>query len=217
MSFVLGIYDLAGYLIPGFLYLFVINDYLRLFKLRHLIIADFTSGFIWIGLAVIAFLLGFLSLSILDRLWFKKHWPGSEEGLERVKQRHPELEIGFKPEDWTLLYTILKQRIGSNSSLEHAERFNAFCMMSRNLVGAFVLGSVLQISKLIINGFDIFQLILAVLLALVAYATYINYIYYWNVCMERAFSHFLAYGNNMGNYLANDQPKWNPQGKYPEK
>ncbi len=107
-----------------------------------------------------------------------------------------------------LLYTTLKQRIGSNTSLEHCERFNAFSMMSRNLFGAFILGVTLQISKLIYMGFDIFQFIFGAILLILSIVTYKSYIFYYNRFIDRTFRHFIAYGNNMEIYLANDQPKW---------
>ena len=217
MSFVLGIYDLTAWLLPGFMYIFLINEFLKLLNLRYITGSDFQSGFAWIGLAIIAFILGFLSLVILDQFWFFKHWPRSEEGLMRVKQRHPELKIDFKQSDWTLLYGILKERIGSSPSLEHAERFNAFSMMSRNLFGVFSLGIILQILKLIILGFDFFQLLLALLMLLLAVVVYKSFVWYWIRCMERLFCHFIAYGNNMETYLANDQPKWNFRENEPEK
>lgn len=216
MSFVLGIYDLTAWLIPGFMYIFLINEFLALFGLRHLTTGDIQSGFVWIGLAIGAFLLGFLSLAILDQFWFYKHWPRSGEGLNRVKSRHPELEIEFKMEDWRLLYTVLKQRVGSNNSLEHAERFNAFSMMSRNLFGVFALGFLLQILKLILQGFNSYQLLLAILSLILAVIGYKTFIWYWNLCTERLFGHVLAYGNNLETFLANDQPKWMVRVKDPE-
>lgn len=118
------------------------------------------------------------------------------------------MEIEFKMEDWRLLYTVLKQRVGSNNSLEHAERFNAFSMMSRNLFGVFALGFLLQILKLILQGFNSYQLLLAILSLILAVIGYKTFIWYWNLCTERLFGHVLAYGNNLDTFLANDQPKW---------
>ena len=108
MSFVLGIYDLTAWLIPGFMYIYLINEFLKLLNLRYITGSDFQSGFAWIGLAIIAFLLGFLSLVILDQFWFLTlatiwgRFDASQTETSRV-------EVDLKQSDWTLLYGILKR------------------------------------------------------------------------------------------------------------
>ena len=86
MSFVLGIYDLWAWLMPGFLYLFIINEFLKLFNLLHITAENMQNGFVWIGLAVTAGFLGFFASAILEQIWFRKHSPGVELALERVKR-----------------------------------------------------------------------------------------------------------------------------------
>ena len=165
MSFSIGIYDLFAYTIPGFLYIYMVYDFLQKlgvlrFGLSNLpALPDGYGIFTFVLMLVSAHLLGHLVDPIAH--WFVyrlfKPFKFSERVLPRVKQLHNDIDIKFQPKDWGLLFSMLRLR---NQELARTiDTFEANSIMLRNIsFGLFLLGA-LHTYSLFLN----FTLLLATL------------------------------------------------------
>ena len=115
MSLTIGIYDLFAYIIPGLLYLFVINEFLQVMGSAYLALGDFLSLPAGVGLvalalaAVAAHLLGHLLDPLAKRtvdLVTARTKP-SEAALTGLRARYPSLDIRFAAKDWSMLFALL--------------------------------------------------------------------------------------------------------------
>ena len=153
MSIALGIYDVFSYFIPGVLYLFTINELLRIINWEFVDIAS------WIGhesspgisLILAIFICAYVVGHILDPIantFFVKFinrvrglLPTSEMALHLERKLHPNLNIEFDAKDWFLLYNLISQR---HIEVARAiDKYQADSIMLRNITfGAFLLACI---------------------------------------------------------------------------
>ena len=139
MPFTLGFYDLFSYLIPGMLYLYVINEVMRLLNV------DLSAVFPGLAFSslpdyvVFAFLLGiaYLAGHIFDNIarWFvfSLIYRGRKSlvVLNEIKKRDTSVNVQFEASDWHLLLIILRQR---NLPVAHTfDKYEADSIMFRNI------------------------------------------------------------------------------------
>ncbi len=154
MSFTIGIYDLFAYTIPGLLYLFVINEFLQTVGSPHLQSSDFLNLPSGVGLAalaailVAAHLLGHLLDPVAQRLIdiIPNRKKPSQAALDRLKERYPSVDIQFAARDWSLLFSLLRQRNLESSKI--VDTYQADCIMFRNLFTGLLVSVILQIANL---------------------------------------------------------------------
>lgn len=135
MSITLGIYDLFSYLVPGMLYLYLLNETAKVFAIdiiKHLMDRFPETIVIILGL-VLAFVVGhifdLIARWLVFRLIFRKKT--SQQVLDEIKRKNPELDIQFEAKDWHLLLILLRQR-----NFEVAQTFDkheADSIMFRNI------------------------------------------------------------------------------------
>ena len=153
MSIAIGVYDFFSYTIPGVFYLYIIYEFLLLFKLNmlHLLsIITKTGTPIQVAFLIIGLVMAFIAGHIFD---MAAHWlvynlmyrgKTSQIVLNNVKQRDNDANIQFEAKDWHLLLILLRQR-----NLPVAQSFDkheADSIMFRNisliaLLIAFVMGA----------------------------------------------------------------------------
>ena len=157
MSLTIGIYDLFAYIIPGLLYLFVINEFLQVMGAASLALGDFLSLPAGVGLvalalaAVAAHLLGHLLDPLAKRIvdLVTARTKPSEAALTGLKARYPSLDIRFAAKDWSMLFTLLRLRNQESSRI--ADTFQANCIMFRNIFLGLMASFAVQIAGLITN------------------------------------------------------------------
>jgi len=153
MSIAIGVYDFFSYTIPGVFYLYIIYEFLKLFKVdvNNLlsVIANTSTPFqvtiLIIGL-VTAFIVGHVFDMVAHFLVFNLMYRGktSQIVLDKIKRRDNDANIQFEAKDWHLLLILLRQR-----NLPVAQTFDkheADSIMFRNisliaLLTAFVMGA----------------------------------------------------------------------------
>lgn len=140
MSITLGIYDLFSYLTPGILYLYAINEVLKLFSLSlNDLLPAVSNGSTAqdIMFAVLGLVAAFVTGHIFDMLarWFVFRLiyrdKTSQTVLDVLKVRDAGANIQFEAKDWHLLLVLLRQR-----NLEVAQSFDkheADSIMFRNI------------------------------------------------------------------------------------
>src|SRR5574341_459412 len=203
MSVPLGLYDVFSYFIPGVLYLFTINELLRIVGWNFVDVVSWIksesapSTFIVFQIIVCAYVVGHILdpmantffLRIINRV--RKLVPASEVALRWQRELHPKLDIKFEAQDWFLLYNLISQR--NIEVARDIDKYQADSIMMRNIAfGSFLLFCV-QIggyfsahkSIFLING------LVAVLVSIFAYLRSIEFRTWY---FSRIFEASLEYG-----------------------
>ena len=216
MSFTLGVYELFSYILPGLIYLYTINEFIKLFGFQHIKYSDISGAISLFGIGIAAYLLGFLFHQLLAKFWFEDHGQAEKRIKEYTKSTREKYSLEFTYEDINFLYSVLIQRTG-DSIRNHVDRLSAYNLMLRNFVGNSILLVALQISIMILHGFKLENLILIIffiLLGLFVYTRQEDIIFH---CDKFIIYHAYAYGNNLESFLSNDQPKWDFAKSKPER
>lgn len=138
-------------IIPGLLYLYVLNEFARLLHWRSVDVAVlFQNGQSAPGLlTVIVILLASLVVAQLLEpvakfvfLRFSSRKDFAKVGLELVQEKNKPLKIKFESGEFELLYTILVQRNAQIS--RNIEHFQAQSLMFRHLSFGLLLFSILE-------------------------------------------------------------------------
>src|SRR5215210_814607 len=161
MSITLGIYDFFSYIIPGLLYLYVINDFLRIVRWNFVEInswlrPDQAPNFVvLIVLLVVSFIVGHIFNPLAKELFdfvsgLSKRKGAAERSLMAITGRYPNLKIAFGPKDWSTLFVLIRLR---NLDLsKFIDKFNADSLMLRNIAFALILFAVNYIVEFFVTG-----------------------------------------------------------------
>ena len=176
MSLSIGIYDLFAYTIPGFLYLYLVNEFLRLVGWRYLQLENLPiSNELLVG--VLVALGAYLAGHVFDYFAYKfcfrllTRYQIVDASLDRLKKKYPELKIQFQPKDWDPLFVSIRQR---NLEYSHVlDTFGASNIMLRNVSFSFFLFALLQIFNLFIE-FQIATVIVAVGSLIISWVAYLR-------------------------------------------
>ena len=143
MSVSLSLYDVFSNIVPGFIYLYAINELLRAFgKSQANLLQASTSGQI-LFIILIAFVLGHLCTTFTYEGWYKLFVRRYDDklALEKTIARFPELKINFKYMESDLLLSIIQSR--DKDVAERIEGYRANAIMMRNIsFGLFLIGLV---------------------------------------------------------------------------
>jgi hypothetical protein len=150
MSVSLGIYDFFAYIIPGTLYLFVFNELLRSFGFKFInVISWFQPGqspniLLFVPVLIAAYIIGHIIDPLAYNFYHKyiyriRHKKKIyEKQLQYLKEGYPKLNIQFEPRDWTVLFTLLRERNVEITKV--IDKYQADSMMLRNIaLGTLVL------------------------------------------------------------------------------
>jgi hypothetical protein len=167
MSITLGVYELFAYTIPGILYIYVANEFLRLFGLTHIEYDEINDLFSTIMVMTIAYVSAQVLVSPA-RKW--RRWRQVAQGpamaIQKLKTNHPYAEINFLPQDWYFLLYGLIRRFHPGSA-ETIERVSAISMMLQQISFGLLLYVLFQITSFFMSVYSLKHLPLAVL-ALIA-------------------------------------------------
>lgn len=204
MSITLGIYDLFSYLIPGVLYLYVINETLRLFKVDPTsLMPPMPEGVLYILGLVLAFVTGHIfdlvARWLVFRLIFRDKT--SQTVLETIQRRDVDANLQFVAKDWHLLLVLLRQR-----NFEVAQSFDkheADSIMFRNisLIG-LAMALILGYRALTENPWLWIAAAIAALVFVMA-ARRSRTLHTW--FFEGIFLAALEYGNSVGKVIENQE------------
>lgn len=155
MSVNLGFYDFFSYLIPGFLYLYVINEFLRVLGSKFINIESwFQAGqapgpVLLIPILLGAYVIGHIFDPISLRFFFqfiyriRDRQGATSKSLQIIKEKYPNLGIKFQSKDWEALFVFLRQR--SVETSQNIDRFQADSVMLRNIALGLLLLALLNI------------------------------------------------------------------------
>jgi hypothetical protein len=161
MSINLGIYDVFANIVPGFVYLSVLNEYLKAFRLPYLDVPNANSFPQLLLLIILAYLVGHVMDYVAYRLWFLRFYNRFEErtAYKQFQDKYPELDISFKPEQFSLMFNVIRQK--NYQLAENIERSKVTCLMLRNASFALILLLPLELYLTSSHGFSIVNLLMA--------------------------------------------------------
>ncbi len=155
MSIAIEIYDFFSYLIPGTLYIFVFNEFLRVVGWKYINIQNwFQPGqapdfVMLVPLLVVGYLVGNLLDPISHDLFRKPIYQFRDKRrvykrvLDDLNNQYPDLKIQFKPKDWDVLFNVIRQR---NLEMAHIlDKFNASNLMFANVSFGMFLLTIIQV------------------------------------------------------------------------
>lgn len=209
MSINLGIYDFFAYLVPGLMYLFLIND----FSARmgwgsyNLSQAGTPAGIGVLGVvALAAYVIG--NLFDIVAHWFcfslltRKNMP--ETVLSGLKKQYPDLKIAYNPRDYHMLFVLLRARNPGFTQI--IDRFEANSIMLKNISLASLLFSLLRLPQLL-TGFSFQELLFVLAGALACWLAFRASKNYHTWFFLDVFEASLEYGSNIKDVIANENRK----------
>lgn len=216
MSIAIGLYDLFSYLIPGVLYLLLINDFLRSTGWRYIELANLhISGdsapgiFAVVAIGLGAYVTGHIFeafRSVLLDNWLYHGAP--DRAMTKIRRRlsHSNIEVNFHFDDWSIYQEGLKVRNGN--LVGDSERYKADALMMRNFSFAgFLYGllQVVQFSQRIDHWYHLVLFVLGIVVGFLAYrrARRFDEWYYRTI-----YTQALVYGSNLKEFLENSTPMW---------
>jgi hypothetical protein len=218
MSFTLGLYDLFANIIPGFIYLFIVNETLREFGLVHIDVTTIDNLSYFLLLGVVAYLVGhnmdFLSYRLWVRVFYRDH--PEDRAYKQFRSIYPELEIQVNPRHVQLFFGAIK--FAKPELANDIEKNKVICLMLRNVSFASILFFVSESLIILFTGFSWMNLTIAIL-SLIASLVTLKRADMFNVLFYKmVFEHVSLFGNNLQeivNYNRKNLSKGKPVNSIP--
>ena len=162
MSFTLGVYELFAYIVPGILYLYVVNEFLKLFTLSYIEFKNFDNIAATVLFILFSYILGQLFDFIADK-WRRWRQPkeGNLDSIERLKRHHPKSNVNFLPQDSAFLLSLIRRDYPDVATT--ADRSKALSKMLQNISLGLLFYTLFQLASFVLTGFSIGHLLIALL------------------------------------------------------
>ena len=197
MSITFGVYDFFSYTVPGFLYIWTINQLLAIFNLPHFSVENISLD---IGFALVGIVASYVAGGLVDALAYKWYLlfykqRTEQEALDNIKKNYPELGIDFELKDRRLLFSFIK-----HNDLQLAKnigKFKALSIMFHNISFGLFLFALVQAIKLLTDEASVsgvaFILVALVFSRISIKRSALFNFWYWSGNFEQA----LHYGNSI--------------------
>jgi len=162
MSVSLSLYDVFSNIVPGLIYLFTIQEVIKLFGKSNVDILQMSTSGQVLFIILIAFVLGHLFTTFTYEWWYRVFVKAYEDtsALEKVKSRFPDLKLNFRAVDSELLFSVIQSH--NRTMAEKIEGFRANAIMMRNIsFGLFLIGLV-EFTNFFLNNFAIGYLVIVI-------------------------------------------------------
>ena len=207
MSIVISIYDIFAFTIPGLLYLFVINEWLRTFNYSKMDLFQLNLVVQWVAIMLLAYLVGqvldFVGLRLWVRLWYRQ--PDEERAYKKFQTIRPDEKTNFNPSQWSILFALIQRE--DHVTAERIDRNIAIRILLRNVSFGLLLYSFLQIYLSFQNTFSLPNFLCAFFLLAFSVASLRKSDYYNILLYTSIFQHAALYGRNMQEVMINVRSK----------
>lgn len=154
MSITMGIYDFFAYVVPGLIYLFLLNDFSSRMEWVSFDLMQVNSQ-ISIGTIGVVALAAYIAGNVFDVFahWFcfslltRKNM--SETVLQEFKKQYPELNVAYRPKDYHMLFVLLRAR--NPTFTQTIDRFEANSILLKNVSFASLLFAVIRLPDVVIS------------------------------------------------------------------
>jgi len=216
MSIALGMYDIFSYLIPGFLYLYVVNEFLKLIGWEFIDITQYnqgiaaTPGITTVAVLIISvYLLGHVFEALRSLLLDKRFYHGApERALEQIKSRlaYSNIKVNFHGSEWRFYQEIL--RVRNPQAILESERLKSIAFMMKNISACAFLYGVLQLIHFIKHATSPQYLYICLLAVALTLITYKRARLFDEITYRIVYDQALAYGSDLQEFLNNSTPSW---------
>jgi hypothetical protein len=197
MSIAVTIYDVFAFTIPGFIYLFTLNEFLRVLEISNLDSLTIDYSKYWLPLVLLSYLTGQLMQFVSYRLWIKFWHKTSAEirAYNEFRTMCPEENVEFNPKQWPLLSTVIR-RI-DRATAEMNDKNMALSIMLRNVSFGLFLFGLLNLYTAFFPIFSLQHLLTAFCMMIFSYFSLKREDYYGVMHYRIIFQHALYYGKNL--------------------
>jgi len=213
MSIAIGIFDFFAYTIPGTLYLYLINETLRLLKLTYVDITRLDNFVHIILIAISAYLVGHLMESISFLFCYRLMYPlmyRSKSGwigdvvLAEMKEQYPELGIQFESNQYDLLYGILRHK---NLDMSRSiDKFEADSVMLQSVSFALFLFAVYRMVSYALSR-SVFDVLLAIAAIIFCVISFRRSVKFRRMFYSAIYQEVLVYGNSLRDIIEREIPR----------
>ena len=154
MSITLSIYDVFANLLPGLLYLFAINEFIKAVGFKGMDVSTLPASAQTLGILFVGYLLGHLFNALTYNGWYLLFYRDSSQhdrnnmksdsgkALASLRNQYPDLDFGtFLPRDSDILFSALQ--ISNKELADRIEITRVTAIMMRNVsFGIFIFGMV---------------------------------------------------------------------------
>ena len=154
MSITLGIYDVFSYAMPGILYLFTLNEGLRLLRLPFVDISQLNNNSHLVLVGLLSYLVGHLFDFISHYVWYRRFYPG--ESAERAYssfEAYSGLKPDFDPHQWSMLLSVIRH--DNMEVCNTIDKNKATSIMLRNVSFALFLLTIVFAISAFVSGFSL--------------------------------------------------------------
>jgi hypothetical protein len=206
MTISLGLYDIFSYIVPGFLYLYVMIEFMGVLGWRTVDLNQIdTIGSLLLS-TVVSFILGHIVGSITYNYWyklfFKTHPPSL--ALARLRKLFPDTQFDFKPDDNELFFAVIRHHDKSLAEKIEITRVNSIMLRSISF-GLFLYG-ILQV-WLLFDQRQSSYLVIAITALLSSVITLRRSGTFYKWFFTSVFLEALNYGSNLREVLATSRKK----------
>ena len=196
MTISLGLYDVFSYIVPGFLYLYVMLEFMRVLGWRTVDLTQIDTVGSLLLITVVSFILGHIVGSITYDYWyklfFKTHPPSIS--LARLRKLYPDTQFDFKPDDNELFFAIIRHHDKSLAEKIEITRVNSIMLRSISF-GLFFYG-ILQV-WLLFDKQQLHHLVIATIAMLSSAITLRRSGTFYKWFFTNVFLEALNYGSNV--------------------
>jgi hypothetical protein len=145
MSISVGFYELFAYTIPGVIYIYVINEFLRLINYLYVDINKLENLVQLTILALLAYVAGHIFDSIAQKVWNPLFLRSdiAEKMLWVVKEKNKELNIQFTVDQIPLLRSLIRRQ--NLNIVDRFSKHDVLFIMLRNVSFGLALFGILQL------------------------------------------------------------------------
>ncbi len=197
MSIAISIYDIFAFTIPGLLYLFVINEWLRTLNYSNIDLLQLNLVAQWVLLVLLAYLAGqvldFVGLRLWVRLWYRQ--PDEERAYKKFLTIRPDEKTNFSPHQWSMLFAVIQRE--DCATAERIDRNIAIRILLRNASFGLLIYSVLQFYLSFRAAFLLTNFLSAIFLLALSFASLRKSDYYNILLYNSIFQQAALYGKNL--------------------
>lgn len=202
MSIAVTIYDVFAFTIPGFIYLFTMNEFLKVLRISSLDPLAIDYSKYWLPLLLLSYLTGQLMQFLSYRFWIK-FWhkaPAETRAYNEFRTMCPDEKVEFNPKQWPLLSTVIR-RI-DRATAEMNDKNMALSIMLRNVSFGLLLLGLLNLYMAFLPVFSFQNLLMALCALVFSYVSLRREDYYGVMHYRIIFQHALYYGKNLPEIIA---------------
>lgn len=161
MPITFGIYDFFSYTVPGVLYILILNELARVFRLPSLEVNQLGTS---LGSAAIWLVLAYVSGHLMDTFaiaWYSlfNKFSAETKAMHDFKHKNDNLEIRFNLDDRRILHSVIRHN--KPDVVLSIDSYKAISIMLNNISLALFLLGIIELIRFTLQGYPLSALAFA--------------------------------------------------------